>query len=249
MEFLFSVKSSVPFCFCWETVWMMTLCTRVLGRANERLSFLKLEISVWRIYGEREVFKGEGKQCALSIGRVMGMRCWLCCGTIHRRCLVALPLPDSLTWRHARQLELKVLWPVELPVNTLYFLIQLSIMPRLYLNTQQAVCFVLYWFFPVILSFLFPSSSNKCLICECLKLCSFRSKPQGKPLNANCCFGRCSQDAVGRWWGSETGKEGNPPKVAWLLDTSGSCWGSVPQAIPWETVCSILRDVPLEART
>lgn len=155
MEFLFSVKSSVPFCFCWETVWMMTLCTCVLGRANERLSFLKLEISIWRIYGEREVFKGEGKQCALSVGRVMGMRCWLCCGTIHRRCLVALTLPDSLTWRHARQLELKVLWPVELPVNTLYFLIQLSIMPRLYLNTQQAVCFVLYWFFPVILS-IFP---------------------------------------------------------------------------------------------
>ena len=26
--------------------------------------------------------------------------------------------------------------------------------------------------------------------------------------------------------GSETGKEGSPPKVAWLLDTSGGCWGS-----------------------
>ena len=49
--------------------------------------------------------------------------------------------------------------------------------------------------------------------------------------------------------GSETGKEGSPPKVAWLLDTSGGCWGSVPQAVPWETVGSILRDVPPEART
>lgn len=49
--------------------------------------------------------------------------------------------------------------------------------------------------------------------------------------------------------GSEIGKEGNPPKGAWLVDTSGGCWGSVPQAISWETVCSILRDVPPEART
>lgn len=102
MEFLFSVKSSVPFCFCWETVWMMTLCTPVLGRANERLSFLKLGISVWRIYREREVFKGEGKQCALSFGRVIGMRCWLCCGTIHR-CLVAC---HCLT-----------VWPGDMPGN------------------------------------------------------------------------------------------------------------------------------------
>lgn len=124
---------------------------------------------------------------------------WLC------HCLTVWPgdMPDNWNSRFSSLCNCQ--WPV-----CLYFLIQLSIMPRLCLNTQQAVCFVLYWFFPVILSFLFPLSSTKCLICECLRLCSSRSKLQGKPLNADCCFGSWFQDALGRWWGKWDRKRRKP---------------------------------------
>lgn len=77
MAFLFSVGTlGWPFCFCWAMVWMDNLSHSCVGEGSWKTV---LEVgNLLEEYMRRGRFKWEEKQCALSVGRVMGMRCWLC---------------------------------------------------------------------------------------------------------------------------------------------------------------------------